>query len=1179
MPRFLLPGLAVSLIALQAAASTGEPFAEGAFAGYTPDIANGEVIFNAAGCVTCHAVDGADDILAGGQAITTKFGDLYAPNITAHPTEGIGGWTNAQFLNALLRGISPEGETYFGAVFPYPSYARMTPEDALDLRGYMATLPQSDAMSKEHDISYMSQTILDLWSSGRSALTPPADPQLARGQYLVEAVGHCAECHTPRDTGFGFKYELDMTRSYEGEVGLLGEFAPNITGERLQKFGAEAFVIGAMAEAKKLNGNPMTSASMRRIARLTARLPLEDRAAMYAWLTGKPLDVASLPQAAPEPVAPVVLAQNAAPTTPPAPGTAPVLTDVSAGTTAPMIPDYTGAKALMTKIDAHCESMMPAEAITPPPSTPQPVPAVARPGPDPQLTQAADQLVETYCRSCHAPGKTYAAVFPTGDIHDMPFDERILKRGNPEASPLYESIASGRMPLGAKMNAQELDVLRQWIVALDQPQVSTAAAVAPAQPAATAAAEIIPQPRFAGFTRSERMLAVVADINAVDERDRRFIRYFSFAQMPLAEVDCAAQGALRNPMHYLHSGLNKFVNSVSLGPRVVPIQPVEGTEGAIVRVDIRDFNWDEEDWRALSTGAFTNGALEAGFSAEVWAELAEVYPYAVDPASDPLLKVISDATGAAVPILRADWVTHFGAEAPYYDMLLGLTEQIRDLEARLGIDVDREILSGRPVRAGMLQGSSGVSDHNRMLERHDLGRGGYYWKSYDFAGDEGLQSLVLHPDGPFELNRTASGTEAFEHDGGEMIFSLPNGLQGYYLSTNLGDRLLVGPASIVSFRTKPIGKGVEIENARSCFDCHENGIIAKRDQVRDMLQTAQRFSRDELNVLLGMYIDNDRLSEIYRADSLAFLTTLSQLNATEVNAAGRLESLGAPLSAGGGEIVTYLADMHFHGVDLEGLAREFHMDVDTLRARAGRLGDPTLTVILNDWIARLDAGGKLHRSELESYYADLLERLTDLRPLRPGYAPVLAYAPQAAAPARIEQAVQAAVAKQAAPYQPAETAPVTYAPPAAPVPEDRLKLSLGVAQTQVYVNDLLEFTVSANKRCELQILYVEEAQTIEEMPQQILGPVFLEAGEVRKIPYEGSGLQIRFDTPGKGETMLAICREGGLGDKRMTAQGALDYARSHFQPLTRGISIEAAKVVQSDGGASATNHVTFNVLP
>ncbi|AXI41347.1 c-type cytochrome [Sulfitobacter sp. SK011] len=1129
--------------------TANELFDQSAFADYQADPENGARMFAAGGCATCHAVDGGDDILAGGEAISTKFGELFPPNITADETYGIGKWSNADFLNAMIKGVSPQGRTYFGAVFPFPSYARMKPEDVLDLRAHLASLPAADSPSKDHNISYLSQTILDFWTSARPEITDLPDAQMQRGQYLVEAVGHCAECHTPRDTSLGFKYELDAARAYQGEIGLLGDFAPDISAERLSVFGAEAFVVGAMSEGRKLNGNPMVAKSMRRIARLTSTLPMSDRAAMYAYLTGTPVDISQFPD-----IAPVELAQLESTT----------ITDAQPSGD---LVDLTKAKTLMSRVDAYCEAQNPTVSATtsePQQSSPS--------GADAALTAQADQVIETHCRSCHAPGKTYGAVFPTGELADMPFDKRILVPGNPDASPLYESIASNRMPKGKQMTVQEVEALRNWITALG------AAAPAPAPVTTTpVVVKDVPMPLFAGGTRAERMLAIVTDISAINERDQQFYRYFSFANTPLAVVDCSQTGALRNPMFYLHAAFNKYVNSVSTGARVVPVTPLDGTEGSIVRIDMRDYGWTHDMWNAVATGVFTETARASGFSPAAWADLAKIYPYGIDPATDPLLGAVADATGTPVPIMRADWLTHFGSEAPYYDMFLGLTAQIKDLETRIGIDVDREIQARRVVRAAMLPGASGVSDHNRMLERFDLQRGGYYWKSYDFAGDEGRQSLTLYPDGPEGMSHTASGTEAFEHDGGEMIFSLPNGLQGYYLSTNKGDRLLVGPASIVSFRNKQIGKGVEIENARSCFDCHANGMIAKRDQMRDVLMTSQRHSRDQLDVLLEMYVDNETLSGIYRSDSDAFLIALSKLNATDRSPTGRLTSLAAPASVGGGEIFTYLADQHFNAIDLAGLAREFHLDVDTLLARAGSLGDPQLTVVLADWIARMNGGAKVHRSEVDTYFAEMLPRLTDLRPYRYADGYVVSSTSAGGYEAKVEKAVTDAFAKSQAPYSPAETTPLTY-DPAPQLPMDRLTLALSVPKTDVYVNDLLEFDVKANKRCELQILYVEEGKNIEELPQSILGPNFLEPGEVRRIPYQGSGLQIRFDTPGTGETMLALCREGGLGTHRMKEGEALDYARERSLPFTRGISIEAASLVAEDNGASATNHVTFNVM-
>jgi mono/diheme cytochrome c family protein len=1106
------------------------------FADYAADLTNGAVIFAAAGCATCHGTEGDANLLAGGRALPTKLGDLYAPNITAHATAGIGNWSSADFLNAVLLGVAPDGHRYFGAVFPFASYARMRPEDALDLRAYLADLPKSDAPSKPHNVSYVSRKILNGWTTQHDSLTVPADPQLARGQYLVEAVGHCAECHTPRDTGFGFRYDLDSERAFLGEVGLLGDYAPNISGAHIAGYGPIAFINGALAEGRKLNGNPMTSPAMRRISAQLATLPVEDRTAIYAYLTGAPLDPATIPQAA-----------MTEPKDTPTPAETATLKDV------------TGAKALVSRIDAYCEATEPVTA-----STPVNAPA----GADAALTAQADQVIETHCRSCHAPGKTYSAVFPTGDIADMPFDKRILTPGNPDASPLYESIASNRMPKGQKMTTEEVDILARWIT-----QLSAAPITIPVvEPEVTS----VSHPLFAGGTRGERMLSIATDLAGLPERDHPFVRYMSFAATPLAKIDCADSGARRNPMVFLHGALNKFINSVSRGPRVVAVTPVTGTEGAVVRIDLRDYGWTAEIWAALTTGVYVDAARQSGFSPEAWADLATPYPYAVDPGSDPVLGSVARAVQAPVPVMRADWFTHFGSEAPYYDMFLGLTAHIRDLEARLGLDVDRAILDGRMIRAAMLPGASGVSDHNRMLERFDLPQGGYYWKSYDFAGDDGLQSLVLHPDGPFELPRTRTGTESFHHDGGEMIFSLPNGLQGYYLSTNLGARLLVGPASIVSFRNKPIGKGVEIENARSCFDCHANGMIAKRDQLREVIEVSQRFDRDQRDLLLDMYIDNSELSEMYLRDSAKFLDALGQLNATEVSASGRPTSLTAPMSVGGGEIMTYLADRHFDTLDLAAVAREFFLDEATFRSRARQTGDAQLGLILSDWIARLDAGTKLHRSELLRYYAAILPRLTELRV----YEPQDGYDLAGYGPGGFETQLEGVVDRLS------EQDEITFAP-AISVPMDsspvdltgQVKLAISVPKTQVHVGDLLRFNIQSNERCELQIFYVESHEGIEELPQGLLGPKFLDAGERREIPYPGSGFRLRFDSPGVNDTMLVFCRVGGLGDARMTTASVLDYAASRSQPLLRGIAIEAADRVSRDNGTSATNFVTFNVKP
>ncbi|MCF8484819.1 MAG: c-type cytochrome [Rhodobacteraceae bacterium] len=1179
----------VSFVALSGPALAElEPFTEGQFASYVPDAARGEVIYSASGCATCHSAEGTMMLLSGGRVFENKLGKVYAPNITHDDVAGIGAWTDAQFLNALMRGVSPEGEEYYGAFFPFQAYARMKPEDALDLRAFLRTLEKSDAPSRPHETNVFSRSALLLFNTARATLTPPADLQLARGQYLTEALGHCGECHTPR-SGF----EMDRANAFKGFMGFFGDYSPDISANRLKSVAPEVFITGTMRDGKKLNGRSLGAASMRRIVSQTASLPIEDRAAIYAYLTGTPVDVSALP---PEPVR---VAQAAT-------GSAAVATDAAVTTAEAQTPAApvaavidaeaigatTGSVGLMKIIAAACEPPVAAPTLTAVPAQTQAaVVPVAAPMVPEAIEVAADRIMDSACRTCHGPGQRNDRTFPMHDITDIAADRSAVVPGDPEKSPLYASIALNRMPMGTKLTPDELGALKTWIMALGDVEKAkaaapaTATAVAPQQVAQSRTVAVtLPRPEvdipdFVGGDFTGLMMAAVADLQSTRERDRSYMRYFSFADTRLSEVDCTQEGARLNPMTYLHAGLNKFINSVSRSSTLMTVSPVAGTDGALVRIDLRDYGWSAEDWDALSTGIFTQGAAEAGFSQQSWEDLARVFPFAIDPNSDSLLAVLANGTGAPVPIIGASWFTHVASEAPYYDMLLRLPAHIRDLEARMGVDVDTNIRRGEVVRAGFAEGSSGVSDHNRMIERHDLQRGGYYWKSYDFAGSSGTQSLLLHPDGPAELDTLSSYTEPFEHDGGEMIFSLANGMQGYYLSTAQGERLLVGPTSIVSYRNKPIGKGVEIENARSCFDCHENAIISKTDELRKFIESSNRFDRDQRDAMLGMYVPADEMQDYFAKDASAFLSAMSQLGLTEPSASGMSVSLRGPGPAGG-EIMTYLSDLQFENLDLNEVARLFFLTEDEFRGRIRSIGDPTLMQIAEQWVQRIDDGLHVRRSEIEDVWADLLPRLTDLRPYRPAYGYGTAYQPTAVVDyeATAAYAAEYSAKQDAAPYVPQpEAALPVYAPPQKAY--DPLVLELSVPVVNVYVNDLLEFDVRANRRCELQVLYVEETKTVEELPPEVIGPAFLEPGELRRIPYPGSGFRLRFDTPGKGETMLAYCREGGLGDTRLTGQGAMDYAREHFQPLSRGLIIERTEQVAEDNGQSATNSVTFNVSP
>ena len=177
------------------------------FADLQSDVVAGETIFNAAGCASCHAAPDTSGeaklILAGGMHFETDFGTFVAPNISPSGA-GIGDWSLLEFATALTEGVSPDGKHYFPA-FPYTSYQNMKPQDIADLYAYMQTLPDSDTASLPHEIGFPFNIRRSLggWKLlfMRSGFATPAtdDPKLERGQYLVEALGHCSECHTPRN--------------------------------------------------------------------------------------------------------------------------------------------------------------------------------------------------------------------------------------------------------------------------------------------------------------------------------------------------------------------------------------------------------------------------------------------------------------------------------------------------------------------------------------------------------------------------------------------------------------------------------------------------------------------------------------------------------------------------------------------------------------------------------------------------------------------------------------------------------------------------------------------------------------------------------------------------------------------------------------------------------------------
>lgn len=260
-----------------------------------PDLANGERLFHAGGCASCHAAPGAPDdqkrVLAGGLALKSPFGTFHAPNISPDETAGIGAWTLAEFGDAMKRGTGRNGEHLYPS-FPYASYARMTVADVRDLYGYLKTLPKSGNVAPEHELPFPFNIRLALGGWKFLYLTEAprvtlanADETVRHGQYLVEGPGHCGECHTPRDMLGGLKTDqwLAGGPNPEGE-GRIPDITP-VEG-RFGSWSAGDIVnyleTGFTPEFDSVGG------AMVSVQKNMAQLPKEDREAIAAYLKAIP---------------------------------------------------------------------------------------------------------------------------------------------------------------------------------------------------------------------------------------------------------------------------------------------------------------------------------------------------------------------------------------------------------------------------------------------------------------------------------------------------------------------------------------------------------------------------------------------------------------------------------------------------------------------------------------------------------------------------------------------------------------------------------------------------------------------------------------------------------------------------------------------------------------------------
>ncbi|QVL33874.1 hypothetical protein KIH39_08200 [Telmatocola sphagniphila] len=457
------------------------------------------------------------------------------------------------------------------------------------------------------------------------------------------------------------------------------------------------------------------------------------------------------------------------------------------------------------------------------------------------LAAQAYEVIAKHCLRCHKGPGSEGGVANFGSLADLqaPRGKKaaLIVAGKPEESRLYQRLAiDGDMPPEEALRAtgkpteEEKAILKKWIEASAPPFTNSAK-----------------QRNF--ITLADELTAIREALQKANREDRPYIRFFTLTHLHNDKTIPEAK------LKLIRAALSKAINSLSLKPTIVLPESVNSA-GTVYAVDIRRLDWDTR---------------------HLWNRILEFYPYGLlytkypDPNIRRLAEDVEDLSKAQIPALRADWFVATALRPPLYHTLLNIPEDARVLEQRVGVNVATNFESDKLARAGFSR--SGVSAQNRLVERHDSNQG-VYWKSYDFKPDAGRGRLIRFPLGP--LNLFSKGhhpyeNQAFVHDGGEIIFSLPNKLHAYMLVDGKNKRIDEGPISVVGDSKKTAGTSA-IVNGISCMACHTKGMIELKDYVRD---NSAVFGKADDKVR-KLYPDAKKMDELIQQDQEQYLSALEK---------------------------------------------------------------------------------------------------------------------------------------------------------------------------------------------------------------------------------------------------------------------------------------------------------------
>ncbi len=434
------------------------------------------------------------------------------------------------------------------------------------------------------------------------------------------------------------------------------------------------------------------------------------------------------------------------------------------------------------------------------------------------IAQQAYAIFEQNCLNCHGEDGAYRENLVITSAQQLIATGAVMP-GDPDNSEFYKRLIEDtpekpQMPWNQPPLTQPaVNTIQRWIAA--------------GAPSWTLQHDV-------DFIGTDVMLtAIEKHLKTLDAFDRPHARYFTTTHLYNA-------GESPEALRAYHVALSKLINSLSWGSQIINPERINGAAQTIFYIDLRNYEWDRR---------------------EAWTQIEQAYPYMIDFDAVRQAKLHSKLANlrqemaCEVPMVYADWFLANASLPPLYHDILDLPATDRELERALDIDVARNIQTapGRRVwRAGF--NDSGVSNNNRVVERHTSNYGAY-WKSYDFAGNLGAQNIFTHP-------------LAFSHDGGEIVFNLPNGLQAYYISDASGNRIDVAPSEIV---WDPASGAVR--NGLSCIGCHTEGMKDFADGVRSAVEQARNPAFDKAQAL-RLYVEKAAMARLLEEDTARYKAAL-----------------------------------------------------------------------------------------------------------------------------------------------------------------------------------------------------------------------------------------------------------------------------------------------------------------